>query len=410
MVGVGGCLGVMLLMVITVVLIKAFMFLCRGSHPGIIICRALGPRIASLRGAAMTAKGMRPESRVLVGPRVSNVVSRMCGRTKRTIEGNRIVTGMGIVPRLKRLGSTRDHIHLTRVGTARTRASFSHIGGLCRSRLVDQRRCRGDRMTIGRTHRRGRATGSGLRVMGRNVAGGDTSFDDAVVHSAVSKLVLSMPMGTKGSIVVDGAFGSKAAVTAMTGVGSLVFHNGVSRARMNHVRRNVPLGLAVKTLRGLAFGTVLRCVSPGKMRAGKTGRFRVGTTVSIPSSMRIHSNCSTGTRVMLRHTGGMLTMPRDAIRFGNSSAFMCVVASSMPRRGFRHARIAAKVDGNVGVRVGGKIATGSGVHNTRGGSGWFVFCRGGLWGRDCLSAHQGEDEFHANARQFFTGLSITTVC
>lgn len=317
----------------------------------------------------MTAKGMRPHSRVLVGPRVSNVVSRICGRTKRDVHGNRIVTGMGIVPRLKRMGSTRDHIHLTRVGRGRTRASFSHVRGLFGSGLVDQRSFRGDRMTLGRDRMRIRATGSTLRVVGRNVAGGDTSLSDALVHSAVSKLVLSIPMGTNGSIVVDGAFGSKAAVTAITGVGSLVFGNGVSRARMNHVRRNVPMGLAVNTLRGLAFSTALRCVSPGNIRRGKTGRFRVGTTMSIPSDMRVHSNCSTGTRVILRHTRRTLTIPRDIVRFDNSSAFMCVVASSVPRRGFRHGSIVTNVDSNVGVRVGDNMATGSGVHKTRGGSG-----------------------------------------
>lgn len=332
------------------------------------MCRAVIPRIASLRGAAMTANGIRPESRILVGPRVSNVVTRMCGRTKRDIGRKRILTGMGIVPRLKRLGSTRDHMQLTRVGTTRTRASFTHARGLCGSGLVDTRRCRGKRMDIGRTHRRLRATGSGLRVMGRNVAGGDTSFDDALVHSAVANLVLSMPVGINGSIVVDGAFGSKAAVTAITGVGSLVFHNGVSRARINHIRRNVPIGLAVNTLRGLSFSTALRCVSPGNIRRGNTGRFRVGTTVTTPSDMRVHSNCSTGTRVMLSHTRGALTMPRDAVRFGNSDAFMCMVASDMPMRGFRHHPVRINVDSNVGVTVGDNVDTRSGVHNTRGGS------------------------------------------
>lgn len=320
--GVGGCLGVALLMIMTTVFVKAFVFLCRGSGPGAAMCRAIAPRVTSLRGAAITANGMRPQSRMLVGPRVSNVVSRMCGRTKRAVGRNRMVTGMGIVPRLKRLGSTRDHMHITRVDATRTRASRRHVGGLCGSGLVDERSCRGDRMRVGGTHRRLRATGSTLRVVGRNVAGGDTSFDDALVHSAVSKLVLSMPVGMNGSMVVDGAFGSNAAVTAMTGVGSLVFGNGVSRARIKHVRRNVPIGLAVKTLRGLAFSTRLRCVSPGNMRRGKTGRFRVGTTIRTPSSMRVHSKCSTGTRVILRHTRGILTIPRNVVRFDNSDAFM----------------------------------------------------------------------------------------
>lgn len=360
-------MGVTLLIVITLVFVKAFMFLCRGSRPGTDICAVLGTRVASLGGAAMTAKGVRPHSRVLVGPRVSNVVSRMCGRTKRGVGGKRIVTGMGIVPRLKRLGSTRDHMELTRVGTERKRASFTHVGGLFRDGLVDDRRCRGDRMTMGRTHRRLRATGSGLRVIGRNVAGGGTSFDDALVQSAVSKLVLSIPMGTNGSIVVDGAFGSKAAVTAMTGVGSLVFQNGVSRARMKHVRRNVPMGVALKTLRGVRFSTRLRCVSPGNMRRGNTGRFRVGTTVAIPSDVAVHSKCDTGTRVILTHTDGMLTMPRDAIRFGGSSAFVCMLASDMPSRGFDHHTIVANVDSNVRVRVGGNLGIGRGMHKTRGG-------------------------------------------
>jgi HlyD family secretion protein len=302
-------------------------FLWQKSQPEPTIYELVSPERRTLVKRTTVAGSMEARRQVAVKPQTTGVISRLLVEPGDKVKAGEVIATVRIIPDMAQLNEAKSRVEAARITLGEVQREYDRMHALYKDGVVSREEYEMQSTRLASARESVIAAESQVQVITRGQSARSGGISVTELRSAITGVVLSVPIEEGASVSGTSAFTEGTTVAKIADMSDIIFRGFIDETEVAQLRQGMDIELHLGSMQEVTIPAKLNYISPEGVMQNGAKMFEVKAKASIPDDVTIRSGYSANASIVLGTVQDVLSCNETAISFEDGKPYVYVLTS-----------------------------------------------------------------------------------
>lgn len=262
-----------------------------------------------------------------------------------------IIAKIKVIPEETQLSSAENRVALAEISLQEAKSTFERTKQLYEKKYESREKYETDEAAYQRARRELSQAQDQLTIVRDGVSAANAQASNTLVRSTVTGVVLEVPVKVGSSVIQANTFNDGTTIAKVADMTDLIFKGKVDETEVDLLREGMDVRISVGAIADSDYPAVIEKIAPMAADDNGTNTFEVKAALSAAESANLRAGYSANANVILERADSVLAIPESVVEYVGDSAYVYVLADSVPSQRFERKAVTAGLSNGIMVQV-----------------------------------------------------------